>query len=92
MANNNKPSFFQKEGGIFDSNKVFNGVDYDSTAIRSVSFDPDKNEADIVYNGVGNKSYKFPMTSEEFDDFNSAPSKGSWVYYIARRYPNYKGE
>ena len=86
MENNNKPSFFKKEGGIFNSNKVFNGIDYDSTAIKSVSFDPDKNEADIVYNGVGNKSYKFPMTPEEFEDFKDAPSKGKWVYYTARRY------
>lgn len=86
MENNNKLSFFKKEGGIFNSNKIFNGIDYNSTAIKSVSFNPDKNEADIVYNGVGNKSYKFPMTSEEFDDLKNAPSKGSWVYYIARRY------
>lgn len=86
MENNNKPSFFKKEGGIFNNNKIFNGIDYDSTAIKSVSFNPDKNEADIVYNGVGNKSYKFPMTSEEFDDLKNAPSKGKWVYYTARRY------
>lgn len=86
MENNNKPSFFKKEGGIFNSNKIFNGIDYNSTAIKSVSFNPDKNEADIVYNGVGNKSYKFPMTSEEFDDLKDASSKGKWVYYTARRY------
>ena len=86
MENNNKPSFFKKEGGIFNSNKIFNGIDYDSTAIKSVSFNPDKNEADIVYNGVGNKSYKFPMTPEEFDDLKDASSKGKWVYYTARRY------
>lgn len=86
MENNNKLSFFKKEGGIFNSNKIFNGIDYDSTAIKSVSFNPDKNEADIVYNGVGNKSYKFPMTSEEFDDLKDASSKGKWVYYTARRY------
>lgn len=86
MENNNKLSFFKKEGGIFNSNRVFNGIDYDSTAIKSVNFNPDKNEADIVYNGVGNKSYKFPMTSEEFEDFKDAPSKGKWVYYTARRY------
>ena len=86
MANNKKPSFFKKDGGIFNSNKIFNGIDYNSTAIKSVSFNPDKNEADIVYNGVGNKSYKFPMTPEEFEDFKDASSKGKWVYYTARRY------
>lgn len=87
----NKVSFFQRIGGIFDKNKVFNGVDYDSSAIKSVKFHPEKNEADVVYVG-GDKKYKFPMSQEEFDAFQNAGSKGQWMYYVARRYPNYNGK
>ena len=93
MANKGmKASFFQRLGGIFDKNKVFNGVDYDSSAIKSVKFHPNKNEADVVYTGLGNKTYKFPMTQEEFDAFQDAGSKGGWMYYNARRYSNYNGK
>ncbi len=87
-----KASIFQKIGGIFDRNKVFNGVDYDSSAIKSVKFYPEKNEADVQYTGVGGKTYKFPMTQEEFDALQNAGSKGQWMYYVARRYPNYNGK
>lgn len=81
-----KFSFFQRLGGIFNRNKAFNGLNYDSSAIKSITFDPKNNEADIVYTGPNNKAYTFPMTRAEFNDFKDADSKGQWVAYQARRY------
>ena len=69
------------------SNKkdIYNGVDYDSSAIESVKFDPSTNNAKVVYTG-GGKEYDFPMTQQEFDKLKWSGSKGQWMAYKARRY------
>lgn len=56
-----------------------------STAIKSVEFDPKTENAKVVYQG-GPKKYDFPMTKEEFKNMQNSPSKGRWFYYNARRY------
>lgn len=64
---------------------LYNGVDYDSSAIEKVRFDPNTNNAKITYVG-GGKEYDFPMTQQEFDRMKWSGSKGQWVAYKARRY------
>lgn len=66
---------------------AYNGIDYDSSAIDSVEYHPERQEAEITY-VCGGKAYTFPMDDKEFTDFQNAPSKGQWVYYNARRYTN----
>lgn len=68
-----------------NNNTIYNGLDYDSSAIDKVEFHPERNEAEITYTG-GGKSYTFPMTQKEFDRMKWSGSKGQWVAYSARRY------
>ena len=63
---------------------IYNGLDYDSSAIQSVRFDPNTNNAKVRYTG-GSKEYDFPMTQDEFDEMKWSGSKGQWVAQ-ARRY------
>ena len=64
---------------------IYNGLDYDSSAIQSVRFDPNTNNAKVRYTG-GSKEYDFPMTQDEFDEMKWSGSKGQWMAYQARRY------
>lgn len=56
-----------------------------STAIKDIEYDPSSENAKIRYVG-GDKQYDFPMTPDEYKAFLTAPSKGRWVAYDARRY------
>lgn len=62
-----------------------NGNDYSSSAIRSVEYHPQNQQAVVQYEG-SDKKYTFPMNGSEFDDLQRADSKGQWFAYNARRY------
>lgn len=72
-------SDLQKKGDKYIDNAV------PSSAIKSIDYDPKTQNAKIQYTS-GDKQYDFPMTVNEFKDFENAPSKGRWVAYTARRY------
>lgn len=67
------------------SNHIVNGADYDSSAIASVDYDPNTQNAKVKYTS-GDKVYDFPMSPEEYNSLKYSPSKGQFMYYEARRY------
>ena len=61
------------------------GAELASTAIKSIEFDPDSENAKITFIS-SDKKYDYPMTPEEFRSFMAADSKGRWVNKEARKY------
>ena len=58
-------------------------VNIQSTAVDKASFDPKTGIAAVKFKG-GNKWYDYVMTSEQFDEFMKAPSKGRYVTKVMR--------
>lgn len=63
---------------------IYNGLDYDSSAIDSAEYDG-RGNMKVQYKG-GGKKYDFPCSPDEWKDLKDSPSKGQWMYYLARRY------
>lgn len=59
-------------------------VPVESTAIESISYDPESENAEVQFVN-GRHSYDYPMTPEEYKSFLTAPSKGQWINH-ARTY------
>ena len=76
-------SFIGGETLIGDESKSNPGSKYvdsavNSTAVQSVEWDPKSENAKVMFVG-GDKQYDYPMTKQEFKDFQNAPSKGRWI-------------
>lgn len=67
------------------SEHIQNGRQYRSSAISTVDYDG-KGNMKVKYRNGNGKQYDFPCSPEEWEELKSAPSKGQYMYYNARRY------
>lgn len=59
-------------------NEIYNGIDYDSSAIQSIKWDPNTQNAKVVWTG-SSKEYDYPMTEQEFNNAKWSGSKGQYM-------------
>lgn len=56
----------------------------DSTAVKTISYDPKNGNLDIQYTS-GDKKYRYPnVPPEVVTEFLDSPSKGKYLYYVIR--------
>lgn len=71
----------------FDSKGIaddYKETSVDSTAVRTISYNPKNGNLDIQYTS-GNKKYRYPnVPPEVVTEFLDSPSKGKYLYYVIR--------